>query len=82
MRPQVPLSRLDVKDPKMSRWVDAMAGQHNGGGPRVTYGPTFFRWLRSQLLMVEDYTYAGTNFREDPDLPLLDGVEMDDRGKK
>ena len=32
--------------------------------------------------MIEDYLYAGTYFREDPDLPLPEGEEWDDRGKK
>ena len=32
--------------------------------------------------MVEDYGYAGTNFRVDPDLPLPEDDEWDDQGKK
>ena len=40
---------------------------------RVKFGGPFFRWLQDQILMVEDYAYAGTNFTEDPDLPLPPG---------
>ena len=32
--------------------------------------------------MIEDYAYEGANFYEDPKLPLLEGEEWDDRGKK
>ena len=70
MRPQVPLSIFDADDPQMSRWVDAMACHGGGGGPRVNYGLAFFRLLRSQLFMLEDYAYVRTNIRDDPDLPL------------
>ena len=66
----------------MSRWVDAMAFQGRGGGPKVTCRSTFFCWLRIQLLMVEDYAYVRIDFREDPDLPIQYGDEWDDQGKK
>ena len=53
-----------------------------GGGSKVTYGFGFFDWLRNQLLMVEDYAYEGADFRNDPELVLLEGEVWDDRGKK
>ena len=40
------------------------------GSGKVKFGDPFFRWLRDQILMVEDYAYAGTDFRGDPDLSL------------
>ena len=46
VRPRVPLTRLDVEDPRMSQWVEAMGRHGGGGGPRVEYGAIFFRWLR------------------------------------
>ena len=57
----------------MSRWVDVMAHHGGGGGPKVTYETIFFHFLRRQLLMVDDYAYARTDFRDDPNLPLLEG---------
>ena len=45
MRPQVNMSRLENKDPRILRWVYVMAC-HGGGGPKVVYGSAFFRWLR------------------------------------
>jgi hypothetical protein len=32
--------------------------------------------------MVEDYAYVGTEFRDDPDLELLEGSQWGDLGKK
>ena len=64
------LTRIDVEDPHITWWVEAMARHGGGGGPKVTYGPFLFHWLRGQLLMLEDYAYVGADFRDDPNLPL------------
>ena len=40
------------------------------GRGRVKFGDAFFTWLWDQMLMVEDYGYAGTYFTGDPNLPL------------
>ena len=69
MRPQVTFRSLRARDPRMLRWVQVMA--HIGASRgRVKFGDPFFRWLWDQMLMVEYYAYAGTNFIGDPDLPL------------
>ena len=81
MRPQLAMSRLDPKDPRMLRWVYFVA-HHGDGGSKVTYESVFFHWLRNQLLMIEDYSYEGAKFCEDPELPLPQEVEWDERGKK
>jgi hypothetical protein len=64
----------------MRRWVDLMA--HHGGIPVVTYGPTFFQWLRDRLITIEDYAYAGADFRGDPELGLPKGSHWGEIGKK
>ena len=53
----------------MQRWVQIMARTRVGRG-KVNFSDLLFRWLRDQILMVEDYAYAGTDFSGDPDLPL------------
>ena len=53
-----------------------------GGRVKVKYDARFFRWLEDQILMIEDYAYAGTDFRGDPDLPLPPGAQWGDIGKK
>jgi len=52
----------------MRRWVDIMA--RHGGGNVYTFPPAFFSWIRSQMEMVDNYAYAGTDFRNDPDMVL------------
>ena len=52
------------------------------GRGRVKFGDLFFKRLRDQILMVEDYAYAGTNFIKYPDLPLPPGGQWGDIGKK
>jgi hypothetical protein len=71
---------LAPQDPRMRRWVDLMA--HHGGGPAITYGPTFSQWSRDQLIMIKDYTYAGVDFHGDPDLALPEGSRWGEIGKK
>ena len=53
-----------------------------GGGAKVKYGNPFFCWLDNQILMIEDYAYAGNKFWGDPDLPLLASAQWGDIGKK
>ena len=40
------------------------------GRGRVKFSDLFFRWLRDQILMVEEYAYVRMDFTGDPDLPL------------
>ena len=65
----------------MLRWVEIRA--HTGGGEaKVKYRNPFFHWLDNQILMIEDYSYAGTDFRGDPDIPLPVDAQWGDIGKK
>ena len=52
------------------------------GKGKVKFGDLFFQWLRDQILMVEDYAYVGTDFSEDPELPLPPGGQWSELGKK
>ena len=52
------------------------------GRGRVKFGDPFFRWLWDQILMVEDYAYAGTDFTRDIDLPLPPRRQWGDISKK
>ena len=55
---------------------------YHGGTPIITYGPTFFKWMHQYLIMIEYYTYAGTNLQGDPNSVLLDGAHCSDLDKK
>jgi hypothetical protein len=75
---RVPILHIQVEwgiptpqDPQMKRWVDLMAC--HGGVPIIKYDDVFFQWLRNQLIMVEDYAYAGTDFHGDLGLTLPEG---------
>ena len=69
MRPQVEFTNLRARDPHMLWWIEIMA-HLSGVGSRVKYRTAFLRWLDDQLLMIEEYAYAGPDFQGDPDLPL------------
>ena len=79
LRPQITITRLEPEDPRMLAWVTAMPCL-GSAVPKVSYGAGFFRWLRNQLLMIEDYAYDGVDFHHDPELVLLEGEMWDDRG--
>jgi len=49
-----------------------------GGGQQMSWRPEFFGWLCRQLIVVEDWPYAGTDFTGDLDLPLPKGEEWDE----
>jgi hypothetical protein len=48
----------------------------------VKYDDQFFDWLQGQVVMVEDYAYAGLDFRGDPDLILPEDTQWGNIGKK
>jgi hypothetical protein len=50
--------------------------------PIIKYDDTFFDWLQPQMLMVDDYSYAGLDFRGDPDLVLSEDAQWGELGKK
>ena len=56
---------------------------HTGAGRgEVNFDDPFFQWLRDQLLMVEEYAYAGTDFSGDLDLLLPPSGKWGDISKK
>ena len=70
-RVDVPLH--GVRDPAQRRW-----------GVRVAnpYPADFFPWWRRQIIAIEDYPYAGIDFRGDPDMPLPPGSAYGDIGNE
>ena len=80
---QYQLIEVDPPAPRdlwMARWCHLMP--RITGGQKMSYRPTFFSWLRQQKIIMEDWPYNSTNFHGDPDMPLPDGEEFDDEGKK
>ena len=66
----------------MLRWISLMARHGGDGGPMVWYTPQFFIWLRSHTFMIEDFPYAGVNFRGDLDTSLPRGTDWDTSSKR
>ena len=52
------------------------------GRGRVKFGDPFFKWIRDQMLMVEDYSYTGTDFTGDLDLLFPPRGKWGEIGKK
>ena len=48
--------------------------------PTSSWGVYFREWLDQQVIFVEDWPYAGMDFRNDPDMPLPAGEQWDDGG--
>ncbi len=54
-----------------------------GGGevPRTSFDDEFFTWRDQQIIVVDDYPYAGLDFQGDPDLALLLNATWGEIGK-
>ena len=68
LSPRVDVPLHGVRDPAQLRWADAM---RRLGGGRVSnpYLADFFPWWQRQIVAIDDYPYAGIDFRGDPDMP-------------
>jgi hypothetical protein len=57
-------------------------GDEATGGGRVPtpYNDEFFFWWSRQVMALEDYPYAGIDFRGDPDMSLPPGSTYGDIG--
>jgi len=69
------------REPRMARWAALMP--KGGWGQQMAWRPEFFIWFRHQLIVVEDWPYAGIDFTGEPNLPLPEGEDWDEElGKK
>ena len=69
------------REPRMVRWV-ALMSRHGGDGCVVVrFTPTYFHWLQNQIFAIEDFSYAGIDFRGDPEMSLPPGAQWDASGK-
>ena len=78
-RVDVPLHRF--QDLAQQRWADAM---RRLGGGRVSnpYPADFFPWWQRHIVSINDYPYAGIDFRGDPDILLPPGSAYGDIGNE
>jgi hypothetical protein len=79
--PRVEILPREPRDPAMARWIEVMRRQ-GGGRVSTPYNDDFFFWWRRQVIALDDYPYAGIDFRGDPDMPLPPGAAYGDIGNK
>jgi hypothetical protein len=73
MQPQIALSIQPVGEPCMERWTNM--SPRLGTDSEFKFIGDLFAWLGCQLIMIEDFPYAGVDFRGSMDLVLPDGVD-------
>jgi len=68
------------REPRLMRWVAVMARHPDEGTEVIRFKPEFFQWLEHQVFSIQDFPYAGIDFRGDPDMALPPGEQWDDSG--
>ena len=68
MRPWVAIPSFIARDPAMLKWLGFLV--RLGGGQQPHFSEDFFIQLDQDLLMLNDYGYAGIDFCNDTDLIL------------
>jgi hypothetical protein len=68
-----------ASSPAVNRWVVLLPRQ--GGGRTIeAFDDKFFDWWSRQILVIEDYPYAGIDFSRDPDMGVPPGVVRGELG--
>jgi len=75
MRPWAAMPSFTAKDPAMLKWLGLLI--RLGGGRQPHFLEDFFSHLDQDILVVDDYGYAGIDFRNDLNLVLLEGYDWD-----
>ena len=71
----VAMPSFTTRDLVMLKWLGLLV--RLGGGRQPHFSEDFFSRLGQALIIVDDYGYAGIDFRNDPDLVLPEGDEWD-----
>ena len=75
MRPWAAVPSFTARDPAMLKWSGLLV--RLGGGRQPHFSEDFFSHLDHDILVIDDYGYAGIDFRHKPDLGLLEGEDWD-----
>ena len=62
-----------ARDPTMLKWLGLLV--RLGGSRQPHFSKDFFSRLDQDILVMDDYGYAGIDFRHDPDLVLPEGED-------
>jgi hypothetical protein len=71
--PRVEIVPHGPHDTTMARWTEVMRWLGRGRVP-TPYNDEFFFWWHRQVITLDDYPYAGIDFRGDLDMPLPPGL--------
>ena len=56
---------------------------HCGDGSSVVrFTSAYFMWLKNQVFTIEDFPYAGIDFRGDPEMSLPLGEHLEESSKQ
>lgn len=81
MRPWATIPSFTATDSAMLKWSSLLV--RLGGGQQPHFSKDFFCCLDQELLVIDDYGYAGIDFCNGPDLVLPEGDDWDSTlGKK
>ena len=81
LRPRVISTISSPRDPIIACQADMMKKLGGSEVPRTTWYDELFQWWREQIITVDEYPYAGMDFRGDPDLVLPPGEAWGAVGK-
>ena len=81
MSPAIPLHVRYPRQPRLSRCGDIFLRQGGGDIVHRMYDDDFYTWWERQVLALEQFPYAGMDFRGDPDLVLPPGGVWGEIGK-
>ena len=73
MQPKVSLISHPVTEPHMERWTSLSPGFGNDPSSFI-FTVDLFAWWRRQLAVIEDFPYAGVDFKSSVDLVLPKGI--------
>ena len=73
MSPAIPLEVRHPRQPRLSRWGDIFLRHGGGDVVQSMYDDDFYTWWERQVPALEQFPYAGMDFRGDPDLVLPPG---------
>lgn len=62
-----------ASEPRMERWT-SLSPRLGNEPSAFRFTADFFAWWRRQIVMIEDYPYAGVDFRGSADLVLPEGA--------
>ena len=81
LSPKVEIPPHEVQDPSQCHWENVMRRLDRG---RVAnpYPVDFFPWWQRQIITIDDYPYAGIDFRGDLNMPLPPGAAYGNIGNE